>query len=485
MALFPFLILALLFLVLRRSPSEYHLASSDEIDYWVESATLLKRGLLNPNTGFFGYSWQSHARVLNYGGHGLFSILPFVILGSFTSWQQSSMMLVNAVLVSASIVFAYFTSRSLTKTAVNICILFLFTSFSLYFFTGMLEALMFAGSMMLAALLPKLLGNEEYNKVVHRWFLGLSIAWSLFRLSNIVFLLPLMILEIVRLKRKHWQVFLKYGLIILTLVLASFLFSAPYPWGFLTDLFSSEEKILLLISHIFENLKLFFSFDQARMIEIVFRLGYVTWMLYLGASLIKPVAKSKKENSYFFTLVQLSILSSILLLNICFYDVYDLRDFRVLSPFLFFSFASTSFASFGGSRKKYLVGFIIGFLMLSTVLNLVQFRNLKANSVDPYFDDKRSVDLFKHILYDPQTTDRWQNTAYFDVSNYGWMDFNYYDPGIGLMLPISEDFETLNLDEVKTTLRAKYLITNRFTSLPYYEMIASDDNVYLFKRIPD
>ena len=485
MALFPFIVLALLFLLLKRSPSEYHLMGSDEMDYWIESATIMKRGLLNQNTGYFGYSWQSHAKLLNFGGHGLFSIIPFSILGFLTTWKQSSMMLVNAAIISAAIVFSYFTSRSVRKTIINICVLFLFTSFSLYFLSGMLETLMFAGSLMLAALLPKLMSENGYDKSANRWFLCLSITWSLFRLSNIVFLIPSLILEIVILKRKWWSVLLKYGLISLMLVLASLLLTAPYPWGFITRLSTSDSKFILFTSHLIENFKLFFRFDQARMIEAAFRLGYIAWMFCLGVSLINQRGKPKELNFQFFCLIQLIILISVLLLHLCFYDVGQLRDLRVLSPVLFFSFASTIFSSFDTFWRKYLIIFICSFLAVTTMLNLVQLRSLKSDFVDPYFDNKRTIDLFKYIKYDPQAADRWQNTAYLDVFNYVWMDFNYYDPGIGLMLPVGSDFKSLRIDDVKSTLKAKYLITYRFSSFPFYELIASDDDVYLLKRIQD
>ncbi len=485
MALFPFLLLALLFLFLRRSPSEYHLMGSDEMDYWIESATIMKRGLLNQNTGFFGYSWQTHARLLNYGGHGLFSIFPFILLGSFTSWQQSSMMLVNAALISVSIVFSYFMSRSTLKIIANIFNLFLFTAFSLYFVSGMLEALMFAGSMMFAVLLPELFRENGTNKVAFRWFLGLGIAWSLFRLSNIVFLLPLIFWEIHYLNNKWWWVLLKYGLISFILVFVSLLFTAPYPWGFITVLFSSESKLLLFTSHFMENIRLFFRFDQARLIEVVFRLGYLLWMLCLGANLIYSGFKTKNRTFNFFSLIQLMVLISVLLLHLCFYDVGELRDLRVLSPILFFSFATTIFSSFERFWKKYLVAFIIGFLMLTTLLNMIHIKSLKSEFIDPYFDDKRTIDLFKYVRYDQQAADRWQNTVYLDVFNYVWMDFNHYDPGIAVMLPVGGDFESLRLNDVKSTLKAKYLITYRFSSLPEYELIASDDEVYLLQKIED
>ena len=458
---------------------------SDEMDYWIESTTIMRRGLLNQNTGYFGYSWQSHAKLLNLGGHGLFSIIPFSILGFLTPWKQSSMMWVNAAIVSTAIVFSYITCRSIWKTIANICVLSLFTSFSLYILSGMLEGLMYAGSMILAVLLPKLFSENGYDKSAYRWFFGLSIAWSLFRLSNIVFLLPLLILEILRFKRKWWSVFLKYGLISLLLVLASLLFTAPYPWGFLTKLSSSEAKLLLFTFHLFENFKLFIRFDQARVIEVAFRFGYLAWMFYMGVSLINTGRKPNNKSFQLFSLIQLIILFSVLLLHLCFYDVGELRDLRVLSPILFFSFASTLFSSFHTFWKKRLVGFIIGFLILTTVLNLVQLRSLKAEFIDPYFDDKQTIDLFKYVRYDPQAVDRWQNTLYLDVFNYIWMDFNHYDPGIGLMLPVGGDFESLKLDDVDSTLKAKYLITYRFSALPNYELIASDDDVYLLKRIMD
>ena len=321
--------------------------------------------------------------------------------------------------------------------------------------------------------------------LAYRWFLCLSVAWSLFRLSNIVFLLPIIILEIVKFKQRWWSVLIRFGLLSLMLVLASLLFTAPYPWGFLTGLSLSDTKFLVFASHLFENLRLFFWLDQARTIEVAFRVGYLAWMFCLGVSLINPGSKPKNNNFQLFSLIQLIILFSVLLLHLCFYDVGELRDLRVLSPILFFSFASTIFSSFDSFWEKYLIGFIIGFIMITTALNLVQIRSLKAEFIDPYFDDKRTIDLFKYARYNPQAADRWQNTLYLDVFNYVWMDFNHYDPGIGLMLPVGGDFESLKLDDVNSTLKAEYLITYRFSALPNYELIASDDNVYLLKRNVD
>ncbi len=484
-ACIPFLVLWMIFFVLKRSPNDYHLMGSDEMDYWIESATIMRRGLFNQNTGYFGYGWQTHAKLLNFGGHGLFSIIPFVVFGSFTSWQQSSMMLVNAIIISISIIFSFFINRSVVKTLTVTVMLFMFTSFSVYFISGMLEPLMFAGSIMLGALLSTMFFEKKDKKDFRGWYLGIAIAWTLFRLSNIVFLLPIILIELFRLKHSFLRVLLKYGLVSLIVVLATFIFTAPYPWGFITKFMISEEKLVLFSSHLLQNLRLFFDFSQGWKIEIILRLGFLFWIICLVFILIYQRYEPKDRESNFFLSAQLIILISVVIVHLCFYDVGDLRDLRVLSPILFFSFVATLMASNQLAQKRYLLGSAIIFLVFSTMINFASIRSLKTEFVDPFFDDKRTIDLFKYIRYDNNARDRWQNTAYLDVFNYIWMDFNYYDPGIGLMLPVGGDFSALKPEEVALNLKAKYLITYRFTSLPHYELIASDDDVYLLQRVQD
>jgi len=485
LACIPFLVLGVLFLVLKRSPADFHLMGSDEMDYWIESATIMKRGLLAQNTGYFGYGWQTHAILLNFGGHGLFSLFPFVVFGSLTPWQQSSMMLVNAAFISVSLIFSYLSSKSIGKTLAITAILFLFTSFSIYFMSGMLEPLMFSGSIVLASLIPKLATEGSNKKHLYQWYLGFSIAWSLFRLSNIAFLLPIIFFDLVKLKRNFFSLVLKYGAIILVIIAATFLFTAPYPWGFLTRLFASDQKFLVFASHLLQNLRLFLTFGQGWKIESVLRLSYLFWTLCLVMVLITLGDKSKNHDFRFLILVQLITLFSVLVLHLCFYDVGDLRDLRVLSPVLFFSFAATIFSSASLLQKKLQIASVLGILIVSSVINLSLVKSLKTDFIDPFFDNRRTIDLFKYIKYDPQAKDRWQNTAYLDVFNYVWMDFNNYDPGIGLMLPVGGDFASLKPEESGSTLKARYLITYRFNSLPSYELIASDDDVYLLGRVGD
>jgi|GEM_PF-5702452 len=57
----PFLSMLVFFLIVQKNPLDFHLVFSDELDYWVETATLIKRGLFSPNAGYFGYSFGNFA----------------------------------------------------------------------------------------------------------------------------------------------------------------------------------------------------------------------------------------------------------------------------------------------------------------------------------------------------------------------------------------------------------------------------------------
>ncbi len=280
--LLPFLFFALLFLIIQKNPLHFRLMFSDELDYWAEAATLAKRGLFSPNAGYFGYSFSNHARFLYFGAHGFFSLIPYALFG-MTSPQAHGMVLVlNGLFMGISLSSGYYLSGSFRKILMIALAIFAVYPFYLYFQTGMLETLFYAGSIFLAVLCVKCFtpGSRQIS-YLHLYF-WMVILFSLFRLSNFVLIIPAFLLEIRLKKEKLAFTLFKYGVGGVAVAWLSIVFAATYPWGFLGELSNSGNMLSLIFSHVLSNLRLLFDLSGGYPLEILPRFLFLFWLGFLG-----------------------------------------------------------------------------------------------------------------------------------------------------------------------------------------------------------
>ncbi len=124
----PVIILWGIFKVNNNKLADFHLINSDEFDYYAETVSIARNGLINHASGYFGYSLDKHAKVLNYGAHAPFNLLPLALAAKLTGSSQATVLLANLVSLCVSLLIFYVLRRSLRDLALIFLLLFSFSS---------------------------------------------------------------------------------------------------------------------------------------------------------------------------------------------------------------------------------------------------------------------------------------------------------------------------------------------------------------------
>jgi hypothetical protein len=479
--LLPFLLFLLFFLIIRKSPLDFHLVFSDELDYWAETATLIKRGLFSPNAGYFGYSFDNHARFLYFGAHGFFSLIPYALFSFFVPRAQVTVLALNALFMGLSLSTAYYVIGSFRKTLAIALPIFGFYPFYLYYQTGMVEPLFYAGSIILAVLCVKSFMSGPRQRSLLKLYFWIVILFSLFRLSNLVLLIPAFFVEIGSLKRKVLLLIIKYGAVSVVVVLLSIVFAATYPWGFLGELGYSTNKLGLVFAHTVSNIKLLFDLKAGYALELLPRLLSISWLVFLCIVYIA----TKKHHTYktnYFLLSQILAMLALLLINVTLYDVGSFRDLRVLSPVLVFSMIASFLSGRGNFFAKPALTLTVIFLLVSTFV-VVRERTLVWDLfIARRYEVGHPPAILQAVRYDPDAKTRWENTAYLDLQAYGSLNWKNYDPGIGIMVLGPEDMATLKVTGSDSLLKAKYIISLEPIQISGYELTKTEQNTNLYFR---
>ena len=475
----PFLFFLFFFLVIQKNPLNFRLAFSDELDYWVEAATLSKRGLFSPNAGYFGYSFGNYARFLYFGAHGFFSLIPYALFGLVAPRTQAVVLVLNALFMGIGFTSAYYLLGSFRKTLAIALPLFAFYPFYLYYQTGMVETLNYAVSVFLAVLCVKCFFSEPRQRGYLNLYFWLVIVFSLFRLSNFVLIIPALSLEIYLNKQKIFYTILKYGVAAVSVALLSIVFAATYPWGFLGELGKSKGLLDLVFTNTLTNIKLFFDLKAGYALELLPRFLYLSWLIFLCINYIATKRHNTKVVNYF-QFSQILALLALLLLNITLYDIGSFRDLRVFSPILVFSMIAFFLSGQGKNSGKWALSLALIFLLAS---NFVVFkeRNLAWDLfIAKRYEATSPSFILKDVRYNPDAKTRWENSVYVDLQAYGELDWQNYDPGIGLMVLSQEEIDSLKSANPGSLLKAKYLISSQPGNIAGYDMISEISHLSLY-----
>ncbi len=474
----PFILLLILFLIIRKNPMDFRLVFSDELDYWAETASLMERGLFSPNAGYFGYSFSNHARFLYFGAHGFFNLIPYALFGFFAPRTHLTVLLLNALFMGISLSTSYYLLGSFRKILAITLLLFGFYPFYLYYQTGMIETLCYAGSIFLAILCVKCFAKSPRQWYFLKLYFWLVIIFSLFRLSNFVLIIPAFFLEINLKKQKFFVTLIKYGAAAVLVALLSILPATTYPWGFLSELGKSANILTLILGHTASNIKLFFDLKAGYALEILPRFLFLFWLVFLCIYLL--VEKNRNNRGFNnFLVSQILSLLALLLLNLTLYDIGSFRDLRVFSPILVFSMIAFFLSGQGKHAEKWVLGLAVIFLLAS---NYVVFKDRNL-AWDLFIADRYEVTnapaILKDVRYDPDAKTRWENTVYVDLDAYGELDWQNYDPGIGLMVLSPEEAESLESANPRLPLKAKYIISSKEGQIIGYDFLAKYSNLSL------
>jgi hypothetical protein len=478
--LLPVVIMWGLFRVNRSQLSDFHLIFSDEIDYYAESVSISRNGILNQEGGYFGYNLDQHAKLLNYGAHAPFNLLPYAFVAKLTLASQYSALMANVALLCISLFVFFLLRRSLKDLALLFLLLFSFLPFLLYYFTGMVEVLIYAGLILLLPVYESLFEKKERSPALVAYIL-LVLLWSLSRLTHIFFLLPALLSEIGILKKKTLPTLIKYALIVFGLTVLLWLLSASFPWSFMGQWLRSSQKFSFFFRH---GLSMSFKFllpGFGEPMEVALRYFYLLWtgtLLFLSLKHRKMASDSER----FFILGHLTVLVAHLVFVLFFYDFDEMRGFRMLAPILFFSMASCLLSAYHTLPKRFVRLTILVVWLCFLVIAFPLRQALYTETVLRRLEPVHKSQIFKWAVYNPNPRDRWENTIFVDLFIYPDMDYAYFTPGLGMMVFRVDELDNILAKSSIEALKAKYLISSAAVEFPGYEKVGTDMDISLYQK---
>ncbi len=211
-------------------------------------------------------------------------------------------------------------------------------------------------------------------------------------------------------KKVHWKTGCTYFLCYLVYCIAIFTivshFTSPYPYGFLVNIFQSKHIVSILKAlcvHTLNNVGHFVFDSKAAHIEQLQRWFYLCVLGYV-------VYKGNKTHSTIHICLAL-LLGSFLLVVVGAYDVYDMRDYRVLAPLLYIaiilSFLSEKHTTYKNVLKNVLnVGVL---LYCSLVIPYYVYKGMISNQAGR-FVTIADIPMLQQIPFDERTDNNFDNT---------------------------------------------------------------------------
>jgi len=446
---------------------------SDEIDYFMEINTAVKRGLFDAHSGYSGnYTGEyAVAKFLNYGNHGIFVLIPYYLVGIVFGWNYFSPIIANSVILTASFFCFFFITKNIRKTLVSMVFTLTFIPLILYFGTIMVEITFFAFSVILAALFYNYKKNpSRKNEIIY--IIVVSFA-CLMRITNLVFFIPVIIDNSKSIKSFIIYTFSAVGLSGLLFMISN-LFTAVYPVGFLNLLINSVksgniiESARIFAYHFVNTSLLFVNPFKEHIILVLMRYFMITFCLI---SLFEAFYtfdfkrfRCEKREKINKTHLSFSLVTgSMILLTCLFYEVSDWKDFRVFAPILLFVSL--------GAQLRYRKALLSTALSIAvSFIFLLNIGLLKEHAVH-YNNTSPVRDIARHVKYNPDG-DRWENTV---IANAFVLN---YDPGINVLYLRSYTVNNLKSDISK--IKTKYIFLDCFEELEGYYLVDEEDGYYLY-----
>ncbi|MBK9123733.1 MAG: hypothetical protein IPM16_11530 [Chloroflexi bacterium] len=398
-------------------------AQSDEIMFWHQSATFAEAGFgggyytayeLTPRIGGF-YAWGLAAPVL-YGS-----------IGAVFGWPLWAIAVINlAALAAAVVAYAWLTRSTVEQVAWLGVFLALYHPLNNYAPTGYIEVLNMALALGLAGGFVRLMRAWREGQPVPRGaaiFTGAVLLYAaLLRAPWAVLFLPLLLLidRPATLPRTLWTAGKSVALALVPVALYA-LTSAPYPETILSRIArnpSIERLMRITGRNIERNTALFMDGDHlelhVRIAAVVLALALTIVVAVVGWRLLRKRGISERwrlptaeASLTWFTLV--TLLAFIIVV----YDIHGLRGYRMLAGALLMAFGITL-----AFKRRWLIVPAVALLAVAFPYS-THFYDLNTNFQTAPEKHAR-YDEFKPLLadvliYDSTQSDRWCNTALFDL----------------------------------------------------------------------
>lgn len=303
---------------------------SDEIGYWRMLFSVDNCGFdFGAGGGFAGYK----APVGPLGSHGLSPVFAWGWYALLFPWRDNSIFAANFIMLTGSIAAYILLLKPDRKTMMlTIALLLIYAPAALYINTAMMEIPCIAAVIVYSALYIR--WRKTHGKCVFIAAIAMGVYLGVLRICYVIVLLPLLW------ERWDFGADMKtiaklacYAAGCLLLYKVCALFMTPYPDGFAALLGRTPlaHKPAVLLRHTLSNLKIYFRGCFAFSAEAAFRWQYLAALAYF---LYKAAAKGERRRLY---LSFFALYAAMLGANIALYDVFDWRDYRMLSPALIFA----------------------------------------------------------------------------------------------------------------------------------------------------
>jgi len=244
------------------------------------------------------------------------------------------------------------------------------------------------------------------------------------------------------------------------------LFVSPYPYSFLTELFKSNgfsDFVRNFAIHFVENARNFINPVSDTIIQVLQR--YLELSICLICLWKSRILQTKFRTVVLDYFVVFLILFLFLLINLAAYDVFDWRDYRVLSPVLYAGILFLILNGKGFIAYSPFVFNILGIILLVTIPQVMEsFHNERY--IKPDINP-----LLNQLEYTAHPVTRFENTIILQQFNTNTV-LNV-PAGIGISYS----------DALSDKLRSRYIYSTEKLQLLTYKLIGSNESGYLYKKI--
>jgi len=294
-----------------------------------------------------------------------------------------------------------------------------------------------------------------------------STAISFIRIIYIVLFLPVFF------KRKDefkfdfkFLIYLVFWIVLsVVLFFLNNLFVSPYPESFLNKLLASKDFsdfISNFAVHFLQNTLNFFNPVSENIIQVLERYFVIfVCLVSLIKSNLLQIGFKKIKIEYF---VVFLILFLFLLINIAAYDVFDWRDFRVMSPVLF------GCVLFLMLNNKHLILYSSLAINLLGVFFLIISPQILESFNQNRYEKPVENNMLNRIEFTENPSSRFENTIVVQQFN----------PNIVLNIPagIGISYSEFLSDKLKS----KYIYSDKKLTLNTYKIVDSNKSGYLYKK---
>ncbi len=436
---------------------------SDEVFYWHQTLTFTEVGF---NGGYYtAHEMAAPLEMFRFYVHGpVFPVLYGTLSMMLGGWHLSSGILFNMLLLPLAFGgFAMLAKLNTRQIVLSSLFLVTFWAVPNFLASHMQESVHHAGAVMLAGGFALLLSPErQANQWVRRGILLLIIGLSLLRITWAMMFVPYFLLTIPQEHRTLRSVGMALAKAVVLgggLYVITSLWSSPYP-NFLSDwiqLLKTGDYLTaasLLTRHTIRNL--FFVYI-GHILECLQRYQMVALFFAAYLLLVYRVSHRKQTPREQFwqhlqhPLFHLIVLGGIFTIIALFYDMYNLRDYRVFAPYIIVSVL----VLIAAKQHTWLVKLII----ISNILIFPAFWELYVFIHEPNFNPDPAIAELQTatdevLVYEPGA-DPWCNTVLWAAS-LSDADFRLF-PAIPAGFGISFNTEKRHM---QYPLKSKYVIIN-------------------------